>query len=356
MNDSIRTPEMTVLLASILTAQWFSSTGNGFLDACGNAVIWAILAAGLLLTLLSLLLVRLAPKRGLLTVCQERKGFFLFPLISFALFSLLAATALRDTLSMLSTFLLPHTPRWFLLLMLLPVIGLAGWLGIASVARSIKLVGPALLALYAVVLVLSVWNQGDVYNFFPLLGNGVSALGKTALSALSVTAWLPMLWIDKPQLEGTGRAGMRAPLYATAISLAGYIAYGLLFSGGGAATTTFPLHRLSAAGGFSHSFQRTHALFVFVWLPVQVAAVGAGICYAARSLHAALPAAPGRILVIPPLALACALGFRDIEHSPMWLNTLLQTNLQSLLVLPLLLPMIVGKAAERRREKEARHA
>jgi hypothetical protein len=356
MNDSIRTPEMTVLLAAILAAQWFSSTADGFLDACGNAVFLALLVSGLVLTLLSFLLTRLSPKRGLLTVCQERKGFVLFPLISFVLFALLSATALRDTLTMLSEFLLPQTPRWFSLVMLLPVLVLTAWLGIASVSRAMKLVGPALLVLYLIVLTLSVWNQGDVYNFFPILGGGLPALGRTALNGLSVIAWLPMLWIDRPQLEGANKAGLRAPLYATILCVVGYIAYGLLFPNGGALESNFPLHRLSAAGGFSHSFQRTHALFVFVWLPVQLAAVSAGLCYAARSLRAVFPVRHPRALLPLPLALIAILGFRDMEHSPMWLNYLLQTNLQSLLILPLLIPMIVGKATEKRREKEARHA
>ena len=43
MNDEIHSPEMVVLLGAILAAQWFSSTADGFLEACGNAVVWPCL-------------------------------------------------------------------------------------------------------------------------------------------------------------------------------------------------------------------------------------------------------------------------------------------------------------------------
>ena len=46
MNDEIHSPEMVVLLGAILAAQWFSSTADGFLEACGNAVVWPMLVCG----------------------------------------------------------------------------------------------------------------------------------------------------------------------------------------------------------------------------------------------------------------------------------------------------------------------
>ena len=54
MNDEIRSPEMVGLLGAILAAQWFSSTADGFLEACGNAVVWPMLVCGVALALLSL--------------------------------------------------------------------------------------------------------------------------------------------------------------------------------------------------------------------------------------------------------------------------------------------------------------
>ena len=122
MNQSVRSAEMTALLAGLLAAQWFSSTAAGFVDACGNAVFFAILLAGALLTLLACASVAVAPQRGLLTVCRVHKGLRLFPLLAVVLFLLLSATALRDALSMVSLSLLPKTPRWCALLFLLPVL------------------------------------------------------------------------------------------------------------------------------------------------------------------------------------------------------------------------------------------
>ena len=200
MNDEIRSPEMVVLLGAILAAQWFSSTADGFLEACGNAVVWPMLVCGVALALLAWALAALAPRKGLWEVCREMRGFAVFPALGALLFTLLAATALRDGLNVLNLFLLPETPRWFLVLLLLPLLVCMAALGIASVSRTLKLLAPVLGALYLIVLVLSVWNQADVYNFFPLLGKGVPALARTAVSGLSAAAWLPMLWIDRPRL------------------------------------------------------------------------------------------------------------------------------------------------------------
>ena len=40
-------------LGAILAAQWFSSTADGFLEACGNAVVWPMLVCGGVLALLA---------------------------------------------------------------------------------------------------------------------------------------------------------------------------------------------------------------------------------------------------------------------------------------------------------------
>lgn len=356
MNDEIRSPEMVGMLGVILAAQWFSSTADGFLEACGNAVFLPMLVCGLALALLTWALSALAPRQGLWEVCRERRGFAVFPVLGALLFTLLSATALRDALNVLTLFLLPETPRWFLALILLPLLVCMSALGIASVSRMLKLLAPVLGVLCLVVLVLSVWNQADVYNFFPILGKGVPALAGTAVSGLSVAAWLPMLWIDRPRLARFSSVGWKGCLLGCAICVTGYVFYALLFPNGAAQGTNFPLHRLSASGGFSRAFQRTHALFIFVWLPAQMTAVGAGLCYAVRALRAVIPAKNPRVLVPLPLLVALALSFPDSDHSPTALLYLLQTNTQALLSLPLLVPLLAGKVREIRRERREQHA
>ena len=150
--------------------------------------------------------------------------------------------------------------------------------------------------------------------------------------------------------------GGKGGLLGCALCVTGYVFYALLFPNGAAQGADFPLHRLSASGGFSSAFQRTHSLFIFVWMPVQMAAVGAGLCYAVRSLRAVIPARNPRALVPIPLLAALALSFPDIDHSPPALLYLLQTNVQALLALPLLIPLLAGRLREKRQERRARHA
>ncbi len=354
MKYGIRSGEMTSLLAKLLAVQWFSSTAAGFVDACGNAVYLAILPAGLALTGLAAVSCALAPERGLLTVCAVQKGMKPFALVAAALFLLLASTALRDALSMLSLTLLPKTPRWCALLYLLPLLLSVGMLGTASVSRAVKLLGPVFLALYLLVLLLSVWNQFNVYNLFPVLGGGPQAIGKTALSALSAGAWLPMLWIDRPQLRNPVRTGMRACLAATGICTVGYLFFALLFPNGSATDVSYSLHWLSIAGGLSYAFQRAQSLFVFVWLPLLLASAGAGLGYAVRSAQVALSVRHPGALVCVGVAGMALLAFRDVDVSPAWVRVLLQTNVQALLLIPLLIPMVAGRMQERRLRREAR--
>ena len=304
MNHHIQSGGMTALLAALLTAQWFSSSTEGFLDACGNAVWLPVLVGGLALAGLTALLQRLAPEEGLLNLGRPAA------LCVALLMTLVGATALRDTLTMLATFLLQQSPRWYTLLLLLPVLILTGCLGMCSVARPLRLIAPALAIGYAAVLLLSVWSQADVYHFFPLLDTGL------------------------PKLAGTAA---------------------LLFPDGLVVDHAFPLHRLSAAGGFSQAFQRVHAPFAFVWLPVQMAAMSAALSTAGRGLKAALPGVKEKALLPVPLLLMLALGYWDEEHSPMGLQILLQAQTQALLLLPLIAGMAVSRIRALRRGKEARH-
>ena len=157
MNHHIQSGGMTALLAALLTAQWFSSSTEGFLDACGNAVWLPVLVGGLALAGLTALLQRLAPEEGLLNLGRPAA------LCVALLMTLVGATALRDTLTMLTTFLLQQSPRWYTLLILLPVMILTGCLGMCSVARPLRLIAPALAIGYAAVLLLSVWSLSLIH-------------------------------------------------------------------------------------------------------------------------------------------------------------------------------------------------
>lgn len=55
---------------------------------CWSAAQW--------LALLAWALAALAPRKGLWEVCREMRGFAVFPALGALLFTLLAATALRD--------------------------------------------------------------------------------------------------------------------------------------------------------------------------------------------------------------------------------------------------------------------
>lgn len=337
--------EYTALLCALITAQWFSSPASGFYSAAGNAVWIGVFFAGAALALLCLLLRRFFPQQGLLSLCAQDRLLRPFLLPGALLFLLLSAASLRDALSMLSLTLLPRTPRWLALLFVLPVAAAAAHLGLQSILRAARLLAPLMLILYALVLLLSVWGRFNLYQLFPLLGTGPKGIGKVSFHALCAAAWLPLLWLDPAPTRSRG--GFLACLWSALLGTAGYLFHTLLFSSAPGTNPVYPLHELTTGAGLSYAFQRTQALFVFVWLPVQVFSVSAGLCCAAKCLRTVFPVKRPAWLLNALAASAALLGFRDAESAPAWLAWLLQTNTQCLLLLPLAVMPAIARLRKR---------
>lgn len=341
---------ITALLTAVLTAQWFGASAAGLLPAAGNAAYLSILLAGAGLTALCTALPRLLPREGLLEICKAQRGMKGFLWIAALLFTLLSAAALRDGLSQLKLTLLPETPRWFALALMLPAVFAMGKGGTAGILRTVRLLAPLLVGLYGAVLVLSGWKQFDVYGLFPLLGKGLSGIGKAAGSAMTTGVWLaPVLLTHCPAKKS--RCARRACIGSTILATAGYLCCAMLPDGSSEAAA-YPLHRITLSGGVSFAFERMQALFVFVWLPIQTAAVSAGLALAAECIHTALPDKSNASVLCPLIAAAAMLALPDPERSPAWLTLLMQTNTQCLVLLPLLIPLSVGKRKEQRTAKE----
>jgi len=354
MREKNASAELTALIAALLTAQWLGSGGTGLIPAAGNAAYLSIVLAGAGLAMLCLALRYVLPQANLYDICRECRALRGFPLFAAALLTLLSATALRDALSMLRLTLLPKTPRWFALALLLPAVFYMSRCGATAVLRTVKLLAPVLAGVYALVLVLSGWGQYDVYGLFPLLGTGFSGIGKATGQALTAGVWLVLLLVTSSARES--RSGVRGCLWAAGLSAAGYACCAMLQSGG-SAEAAYPLHRVSLSGGLSFAFERMQAVFVFAWLPVQAAAVSIGLAHAARCTKCMLPERNGTVLLWIMAVLIAALAFPDPERTPAWLNTLLQSNTQCLLILPLLIPLGAGTLREiQHRREEKKHA
>ena len=339
--------ELTALICVLLCAQWLGSGGAGLIPAAGNAAYLSIILAGAGLALLCLVLRYVLPQENLCDICKDQRALWSFPLFAAVLLALLSATALRDTLSMLRLTLLPQTPRWFALALLLPIVMYMSHCKAAAVLRTVKLLAPVLAGVYVLVLLLSGWGQFDVYGLFPLLGTGFSGLGKAAGSALTAGVWLVLLLLTKSPAKES-RSGLMGCVWGTGLSAAGYLCCAMLQSGDSA----FPLHRMSLSGGLSFAFERMQAVFVFAWLPVMAAAAAIGLAHAVHCTKCVLPKLNGGVLLCLLAALIASLAFPDPERSPAWLNALLQANTQCLLLLPLAIPLGVSKLREIRQGRE----
>ena len=152
----------TALLAAVLTLHWFTRCEGAMRAEAGHAVWLSVLAAGLMLTVLCLILRPFLPAKGLLAVCRMRKGLRFFPLVTAMLFLLLSAGAWRNALASLSRTLLPETPRHVTVLLMLPAIAVMSRTGIVPVMRAVKLSAPLLLTLFAALLLAAAWGQAAV--------------------------------------------------------------------------------------------------------------------------------------------------------------------------------------------------
>ena len=271
----------TALLAAVLTLHWFTRCEGAMRAEAGHAVWLSVLAAGLMLTVLCLILRPFLPAKGLLAVCRMRKGLRFFPLVTAMLFLLLSAGAWRNALASLSRTLLPETPRHVTVLLMLPAIAVMSRTGIVPVMRAVKLSAPLLLTLFAALLLAAAWGQAEIYRIFPLFGEGPGSLANAAGTALTAGAWLTLLFLEDEPVNGA-----KACLFGTLPGVTGYAVQALLL----------PL----AARGWAQT------LSALLLLPVQLAAVCAGLTCTARCLQSVLPAKQPRLwgyALLPPLAL-----------------------------------------------------
>ena len=220
--------------------------------------------------------------------------------------------------------------------------------------KKITLILVAIAALIlSLVMLLTGWGQFDVYRLFPLLGTGTAGIYRAAGHALTAGVWLVMLLFARSPAQES-RGAWRACLIAAGLTAAGYLCCALL-PGSGAAGAAFPLHRLSLSSGLSLAFGRMQALFVFAWLPMQAAAAAMGLALAAKALRGTFGKAPDTALLLLPAAGIAALALPDPEQSPLWLNSLMQSNVQCLLLLPLLVPLYIGKLQKKRDRTEGQN-
>lgn len=321
MNHSIRPAEMTALLTALIAAHWLQSDVQ-------RTTYLSILLAGALLAALCLLLPRITPQRGLLTVCKVERKFRFFPLFAAAILLFLAADALQAAHNWLCTSLLPETPRWIVWIFLLAALIPMCMRGTATVPRMVKLLAPVFVALFALVMVLSGWGKWNVYRIFPLLSNGIGQISFDAVSLLPAGVWLLLPVIDRPQLGGK-YSGWHACAASAGIAAAG------------AVYCTLCVPPMVLPVQLTHALGRVQAVFVLTWLPLLLAAAAVGIGYAARCVQTVFPAKRSDLAAWGMLACAAVLSL------------LPQVKWSYLLVLPLLVPMIWGRLQEKRLKKEA---
>ncbi|MDR2514240.1 MAG: spore germination protein [Christensenellaceae bacterium] len=343
MNSKLHSAEMFALLMVAVTTQQLTISDQHIFRA-GDASWLSSLLIALCGLLVCFVVMKLAGKASYFDACAAIPGArVVCGVILTLLFLELAAQTYKSLMDMLGLYALSFTPRLFLAFVVLLAILPGCFVGTAAVGRALRLELPLMSALLFLIMLFSVIEQGDVNHLFPLFGNGPVVILNNVARGFSSFLWLLLPLIELPQLRKPRAIGVKAVLGALLLTVPAYLAIALITPQNAPMETSFPIQQLSAVSGYSGFLQRLRSVFLFVWVPAFAGTVAVGLCYAAKSLSAALNMEEPKPLLLPLATLLLCLSAPLDSLMPDWYAFVMANKplLHAGLFLLLLLPYIV---------------
>ncbi|KNY26082.1 GerAB/ArcD/ProY family transporter [Pseudobacteroides cellulosolvens] len=192
---------------------------------------------------------------------------FVFSIVIAIFLFIMTALILREFAEVLKVYSLPLTPPSFVIGMLLAAASIVCFLGLESIARAARLFAIFLLAGFLVVIVMA-WNNYDIKNLFPMMGNG---LDKTIINGIMRSSFygeVIVLGIIASSLQGLSqlkKSGYISIIISGLIASLSLLASMMAFSYATSQEITsrmYELARIIQIGGF---FQRLDPFFLFTW-------------------------------------------------------------------------------------------
>lgn len=269
--------ELATLLIVVISSRVFLGLPHLMSIIGGNAA-WLTLTIAFLTALgvyflLDLLLERF-PGRDLIDIARQTTGFFHYAISLILILFFLAVTALvtRIFAEIFVVGILPRTPIGVITGCLLILLIWAAYMGLETISRLAVLYSPYLLLFMSLILLLVLPNIDSIY-LFPILGRG---LGRTILPAMaksSVFADIVLLAIYAPSLRERDRRrklGIKVLAGSYLVMLAVTLIFGLVFPYPASAKLLLPVFQLARLISLAEFFQRTEAIFIFIWFFVAV--------------------------------------------------------------------------------------
>lgn len=281
---------------------------------------------------------------------------FLFSLLLFLFFLLIAVTTLRQYAMRIQFSFLDATPVDVIMILLLCPAILALRIGLESIARTSLFIFPSLIAAVVVPLLLTVPNW-NIHNLFPFWGPGILKVAVTGMEKSSIFAQLVVMALFYPAVElGQDRPGrvwvtamvLLAPMYLFSI-----IVFELLYPVPVANEILSPMYQIVKEVFLTRFVQRLELLIIIFWVITLILKLTIAFFGAAVALTQGLGLPYSRPLIYPLASLIFVLAALPASFSE---NMQLITNFLWVygwipgFAAPLLL-LVLSKLMEKRKGK-----
>lgn len=267
-------PTEAIILLTMSNAARIFLPYPRFLAETGGPAAWMTPLGGLVVALIGVHVATLVLRKDLdktiIEITEEALGPVLgmvFNLITFAFFMAVATLFIREFSEAMIIAALPSTPISVIAFTFLFAGLLGAYLGIETMARSARLMYPYAIG-GIIILLLALIPRWDVYNIFPILGNGalrVFGEGTFSTSAVTEIILAAVLVQAMGGVEKFRHIGFRSMIIAFALLMALLVTLTMALSWEVVTENTLPFYRLSSIIYLSRFFQRVEAVFVIIW-------------------------------------------------------------------------------------------
>ena len=244
----------------------FVGTGNTAWYSTLLTAVWAVI-----LFVMALALMHRTGAPGLLEALDCSLGKSLGTVCRAAWIGALfvgAGAVVGECVGMLSQYVMPSSPLWFLILLILCGAFPAAWMGFEAIGRLSKIFMVMFVA-GAVLLFAGTLQHFESYRLYPLLGEGIGRTAGDSLTRLTLVGdvfFMATLSRTMQRKRFIARSGMAALGFSGGIAALVMLCMALVFSAPMLEKITVPLFKTAAMTSFGGEFSRMEGIFVFVWI------------------------------------------------------------------------------------------
>lgn len=350
--------EAISLFTFLITTKTFLSYQIPFFNAVNNAAWLAVLAASLIgfpCFLIIEAVLKRYPGKNIVEIGEELVGPVINTLFSLGyllFFISLVAMTLRQFSERVITGFVEEMPISFAVFSFMAGVVIVSYLGLEAIARTARLFYPILLVLL-ISSIAATFPYWHLHYFYPLLGGGIHAIAKTAVTKGGLMSEIFILAVVSQSLpEKRLRAiGLWSLAVSGFILTVVVVAVQMVFPYPVNAELSLPTFELAKIIHLGRFFARLETFFMPVWAMGGLIKLTIGL-YAASFIAAAMLKLPYyRPLILPMSVIAIAVAFTpgNISQAVIWDNDILRNYGWTVTVTPPIIYLVLGRLKSKRR-------